>query len=346
MTHNNEQKAQINNKQKGNKMSGIDDLFESINESFNAPATQSSRGFGDILRFEKGKNYIVRLLPFVEDPKKTFFPFKYHGWVSKSTGQYVEFTDPSIVGKPNPIKKYSFDLSAKYRELKLDKEDPRMKRARGLWTRDAWLINCYVVDDPSNPENNGTVKVLRVGKQLHEDVIYEAWKGERKDEFGMKIFDLSPKGCNLKIICADNGGGYKDYKKSYFMNPSEIEEIGSDKDKIKEVWDDCFDLTTVYPIKEYDELKDALELHFIGNVDGAEDEEDEPEFGEIEEMIEDNSDEEEEPKKTVKKTSSKKTTKTPSNKAPEKEVKKEETVVEEVDDDDEEFDIDKEIENL
>jgi hypothetical protein len=316
----------------------IDSLLEDINEAFETPATQSNANFGNILRFEKGKDYIVRLLPYVEDAKKTIFPFKYHGWASKSTGNYIEFTDPSIVGKPNPIKKYSFELSAKLRERKLDKDHPDMINARNLWTKDAWLFNCYVVDDPSNPENNGTVKILRVGKQIHDDVIYEAWKGDRKDEFGLRIFDLSPKGCNLKIRCTDNGGGYKDYKKSYFMSPSEIEEIGTDSDKIKEIWSQCYDLTEVYPIKEYEDLKKALNVHFIGNdeesFNSIDDDED---FSEIDDMVEESGGKNDEDESD--KVESKKTSKKP--KKSESKPKKEKPSS-----DDDELDIEAEIENL
>jgi hypothetical protein len=249
----------------------IDSLFEEIKEGYNAPTNNGGGLFKDILRFQKGNDYVVRLLPNIKKPKESKLQIDFHGWQSKSTGKYVEFMDPSMVDLPNPIKAYSYDLTDKMRELKLDKSDPRMIRARSIWTKKNWLFNCYVVDDPVNPENNGTVKILRVGPQIFEGVIDEAISGDRKDDFGIhRVFNPEATGCNLKIRAVDTGkpGKFsKDYSKSYFMTPSEITGVSGNNDKIKDILEQCFDLSTIFPIKSYDELKEALQTHFIGDDD-------------------------------------------------------------------------------
>jgi len=55
-------------------------MFESIRgalaSSEDKPATTN------ILRTEPGNTYTVRLLPFVKDPKKTFYHYYQHGWNS------------------------------------------------------------------------------------------------------------------------------------------------------------------------------------------------------------------------------------------------------------------------
>tara|TARA_R110000765_G_scaffold7963_4_gene26038 strand:- start:53723 stop:54697 length:975 start_codon:yes stop_codon:yes gene_type:complete len=247
-------------------MESIENMFEQIKDGFTKPVAGGGGQFKDILRFEKNNDYTVRLLPYVKNPNESIFAFQYHGWKSVSTGNYFEVIDPSSLDLPNPIKKYSYDLGDKLKALKLDKEDARMVRARNIWTKRAWLVNCLVINDPVNPDNNGTVKILRLGNFLHDDVIDDAFLGDRKDEFGIRIFDLSAKGCNLKIRCTDNGSGkYKDYKKSYFMSPSEIEGVSGVKDTIADIYDRCIDLTTIYPVKDYEEMKEILNTHFIGS---------------------------------------------------------------------------------
>ena len=52
-----------------------------------------------------------------------------------------------------------------------------------------WLVNVYVVNDPVNPENNGKVKILRYGKQIH-NIIMDAIEGEDAADLGPRIFDL------------------------------------------------------------------------------------------------------------------------------------------------------------
>jgi hypothetical protein len=256
----------ITTNKKGNKMTDIYSMFDALQASFEKKPVTGGGQFKDILRLEKGNDYDVRLFPYfteVDGNKEvnTTFEFSYHGWKSHSTGKYVEFLDPAMIGEPNPIKKYSYALGDEYKRLKLDKEDARMKKARKIWTQNGWLINVLVVNDPVNPDNNGTVKMVRVGKQIH-DIIQEHFMGRRKEEFGPKIFDLSPKGCNLCLVVDDNGAGYKNYKNSFFKSASDCGvAAGAD---CEDYWENkAFNLSEVYPIKSYDELKEALDVHFL-----------------------------------------------------------------------------------
>lgn len=243
----------------------VENMFQKINESFDKANKSGGGIYKDILKFEMDKDYIVRLLPYFEDPEYTVYSYTYRGWVSKSTGKYVEVIDPPS-DEVNPIQAYSTTLTNNLRPLKLDKEDPRMIDARKLWNKKGWLINCYVVSDPTNPDNEGTVKILKVGKQLW-DVIDTHVHGERKDEFGWKCFDLSAKGCNLKIKAQDNGSGkYSEYTKSYFMSPSPIEGVSDNDERIEELYGECFDLRAVFPVKTESEIQELLDTHFKGEV--------------------------------------------------------------------------------
>jgi hypothetical protein len=297
-------------------------MFQKISGSFQKANKQGGGIYNDILRFEKGKDYIVRLLPYRENLDNTIHSYSYRGFVSKSTGKYVEAIDPTDT--PNPIAAYSTTLTNQLRPLKLDKEDPRMVDARKLWAKRSWLINCYVISDPTNPDNEGTVKILKMGAQLH-DIVDEHIEGERAEEFGWRCFDPSANGCNFKIKVVDNGGGYPKYDKSYFMSPSEIDGVTGNDERIEEIFDSCFDLTTIFPVKTEEELQDFLDTHFKGEVAESAP----ASFGDIDSILDSEDDdgqeedEQEEPEPVKKKTVSKKT-----------ETKKKEVVEDEDDIDD------------
>jgi len=246
-------------------MSDIYNMFDALQASFEKKAPTGGGQYKDILRLEKDKVYEVRLFPFrveVDGQKEinTTFDFSYHGWKSYSTGKYVEYLDPQMIDQPNPIAKFSYGLTDQYKEMGLDKEDSRMKKARKIWKQQGWLVNALIVDDPVNPDNNGKVKILRVGKQIH-DIIQNHFMGLRKADFGARVFDLSPKGCNLCLVVGDNGAGFKNYKESYFKNPSDI---GVTAEESEEYWDNrAFNLSEVYTVKSYDELKEAIDVHFL-----------------------------------------------------------------------------------
>jgi hypothetical protein len=132
-----------------------------------------------------------------------------------------------------------------------------------LGRKEQWLVNVYVVHDPTNEENNGMVKILRYGKQL-DKVIRDATEGIDKDEFGARVFDLSEDGCNLRIVVEKNDGGYPTYVSSKFLRESEID--GMTGEKIEEVYGDLFKLNEVFEAKSSEEVKELLNTHFFCEV--------------------------------------------------------------------------------
>jgi hypothetical protein len=120
------------------------------------------------------------------------------------------------------------------------------------------LVNVYVVNDPVNPENNGKVKMLRYGKQIH-NIITDAIEGEDASELGPRIFDLSPNGVNFRVK-VEKQGDFPTYVSSKFAMPSAID--GLDEDNHKEIYDNTFDLSSVFSVKSSDELKTMLDEHY------------------------------------------------------------------------------------
>lgn len=227
------------------------EMFAKISEAMKSNNNQQSN-IGNILRLKAGNTYSVRLLPNVKEPNKTLFHYYSHGWNSLATGQYVSAISPSTWGERDPIDEAKFKLSKNGTEQ--EKEDSRL-----LTRRENWLINVYMINDPTNGENNGQVKILRFGKQLHK-IIMSAIEGEDAEEFGHRVFDLSSDGCSLKIKIEEQGG-YPTYVSSRFESPKAIPGLVNDE-AMNGVYNSIYDLESVFTVKSYDELKDMLNEHF------------------------------------------------------------------------------------
>jgi len=225
-------------------------MFDSIKNALQKNATQS--GTKNIMKFEKDKTYTVRLIPNVSQPEKTFFHYYTYDWSSFGTGQYTSVVSPATFGQKCPI------TDTKYKILRNGDAEEKAK-ANLLRRNERWLVNVYVVDDPTNPENNGTLKIVRYGKQLHK-IISDAIDGEGSEDFGARIFDLSENGVNLKIK-SEQQGDYITYVSSKFTMPKKIE--GLTEEKMNDVYNNVFDLTSIIPTKSHEELLEVLDEHFF-----------------------------------------------------------------------------------
>jgi len=228
-------------------------MFESIKGALTKSNESTNSKIKDYLKCDVGNTYTVRLLPNVKDPSKTFFHYYSYGWNSFTTGQLVTAVSPTTWNQRDPI------AEERYRILRNGTEKEKEK-ALAIRRRENWLVNVYVVNDPVNSDNNGKVKVLRFGRQLHK-IIMDAIEGEEASELGPRIFDLSAKGCNLKIK-VEKQGEYPTYVSSKFSTPKEIE--GLDDDSHKQIYNSAFDLESYVTVKSYDELKSILDVHYFG----------------------------------------------------------------------------------
>jgi len=231
-------------------------MFESIKGALTKNNEATSSKFKDILKTEAGNTYTVRLLPNVKDPAKTFFHYYSYGWNSFATGQLITAVSPTTWNQRDPI------AEERYRVLRNGTEKEKGK-ALAIKRRENWLVNCYVVNDPVNSDNNGKIKVIRFGRQLHK-IIMDAIEGEEAAELGARIFDLSAKGCNLRIK-VEKQGDYPTYVSSKFSTPKEIE--GLDEADFNKIYNSAFDLETYVTVKSYDELKTILDEHYHGTKD-------------------------------------------------------------------------------
>ena len=227
-------------------------LFESIKEALNKKTSSDSANYRDFMKLEIGNTYVVRLVPNVASPERTMFHYFHHIWKSAMTNQLVSVLCPNTYGESCPIDEYRSKIYASKNEAEIEKIKP-------LRRNENWLCNVYVVKDPTNPDNQGQMKVLRFGKQLFK-VISEAINGDDAEEFGSKIFDLSEKGCNLRIKVEANEGGYPTYTSSKFMSPSPLEGV----EDTEEIYNSAKDLDSIFDHKTKEEISNMLKVHFLG----------------------------------------------------------------------------------
>lgn len=225
-------------------------MFQSIKAALAKSEDAGNNTYTEILKTTPGNTYTVRLLPFAQDPSKTFFHYYTHGWVSFANGQYVQALSPSTFGERDPI------AEERFRILRTGTEEEKEK-VTAIKRAEKFLVNVYVIDDPTNSDNNGKVKLLRYGKQLHK-IIMEAIEGEDSEEFGPRIFDLSSNGVSFKIK-VENQGEYPTYVSSRFTSAGKI---NLSEDEQEKIYKGVFDLSKVFTLKSYDELKTMLDEHF------------------------------------------------------------------------------------
>ena len=121
----------------------------------------------------------------------------------------------------------------------------------------SYVANILVVSDPSNPENEGQVKLFKFGKKIF-DKITEAMNPEFADETPVNPFDLW-EGANFKLKIR-NVEGYRNYDKSEFADKSALS--GGDDDKLEELWKSEFSLkefTEKRNFKSFEQLKTRLD---------------------------------------------------------------------------------------
>jgi len=228
-------------------------LFAEITASL---SNKNENIYKDILKFEANKTYLVRLVPNINEPKKSIYSYKHHSWKSHSNGQFITSLCPSTYGESCPIDSYVM----KTYNTGTDEEK---KKLGEISRKESWMVNAYVISDPTNPENEGKVKVIRYGKELAK-IIDSAITGDDAAEFGAaKVFDVA-NGSTLRIKCEPRTGNTGNrmsvtYSSSKFLSPSKLD---IPEEKVVSVHKDIHDLAKFNKTKTTTELQQSLDQHF------------------------------------------------------------------------------------
>jgi len=237
-------------------------MFAKIKDSL-AKQPSSNGSFANIMKFPAGHTYTLRLIPNLEDVEKTYFAHTVNQWKSLADGSFVSALSLQTFNEKDPIASVRYKLWKSWKDANPGVENKEYKGV--IESKQQWFVNIYVMDDPSNPENNGTVKVLRCGPQLKK--IIDTAMNEREDEFGPAIYDLSKDGCDFKIV-AEQQGDFTTFIKSYFTTKTKFD---LSDEEVDEIYTKVHDLEAIQPVKTEDELKQLLADHFFVGEEQADD---------------------------------------------------------------------------
>ena len=173
---------------------------------------------------------VIRFLPAPENEELPWAKMYSHAFQGPG-GWYIENSLTTIGGK-DPLGEHNRELWNTGTES--NKETVR-KQKRKL----NYYSNIYVVKDPTNPQNEGKVFLLKYGKKIF-DKIMESMQPEFEDESPINPFDLW-EGANfkLKIVKKD---GYWNYDKSEFDVPGPLLD---DDEAMEAIWKKEYSLAAV-----------------------------------------------------------------------------------------------------
>ena len=232
---------------KRNRKLSLDSLINEA-EKINKPQTAS-----DDDRFwraevdKSGNGYaVVRFLPPVEGEELPWVKTFNHGFQGPG-GWYIENSLTTLNHK-DPVSEYNTSLWNSGIEAN---KDIARKQKRRL----TYFANIYIVKDPTNPQNEGQLRLFKFGKRIF-DKINDQMNPSFEDESPVNPFDFW-EGANFKLKIR-KVEGFTNYDKSEFDNSAPLFD---DDEKMEELWAKQYPLQEfVDPaqFKTYDELKEKL----------------------------------------------------------------------------------------
>ena len=194
-----------------------------------------------------GNGYaVIRFLPAPQGEDLPWVRYWDHGFKGPTGLWYIENSLTSI-GQNDPVGELNSRLWNSGIESDKDKARTQKRRLH-------YVTNVYVVEDPSNPENEGKVFLYKFGKKIF-DKIMDVMQPAFQDETPINPFDFW-EGANFKLKIR-NVEGYRNYDKSEFASASQLAE----DDKLEAIYDKMYSLkefTDPSNYKTYDELKTKL----------------------------------------------------------------------------------------
>lgn len=240
-----------------NNRGNFDTLMKEVEKIANPQGQENSR---DDERFwqptvdKAGNGYAV--IRFLAAPKGEEMPWVRvwsHGFKGPTGKWYIE-NSLTTIGKPDPVSELN-------NELWNSGTDANKNVAREQKRRLSYIVNVLVVQDPSNPANEGKVKLFKFGKKIF-DKIKDAMQPEFPGEEPVNPFDFW-KGANFKLKIR-NVEGYRNYDKSEF---EPVSVLSDDDAKIEAIWNQQYSLVDFLDarhFKSYEELKKKLESVLSG----------------------------------------------------------------------------------
>ena len=202
---------------------------------------------------KSGNGYaVIRFLPAPNGEDLPFVKLYSHAFQGPG-GWYIE-NSLTTMNQKDPVS----ELNS---ELWNNGTDAGKEIARKQKRKLTYAANIYVVKDPANPANEGSVFLYKFGKKIF-DKITAAMQPEFEDETPIDPFDFW-QGANFKLK-AKNVAGYRNYDSSEFAAQGSLLD---DDDAMEAIWKKQYSLAELVAadqFKSYDELKKRLD-YVLGN---------------------------------------------------------------------------------
>ena len=196
-----------------------------------------------------GNGYaVLRFLPAAEGQELPWVRYWDHAFKGPTGLWYIENSLTSI-GQADPVGELNSRLWNTGNDADKDKARAQKRRLH-------YVTNVLVVQDPSNPANEGKVFLYKFGKKIF-DKIMDVMQPQFADEQPVNPFDFW-EGADFKLKIR-NVEGYRNYDKSEFASPTALYE--SDESKLEGIYNQLHNLgefTDPSNYKTYDELKQKL----------------------------------------------------------------------------------------
>jgi len=237
---------------KKNRKSSFDKLSSDLDKLAKGNERSKDETFWSPTVDKAGNGYaVLRFLPAHGSETSPYVRYWDHGFQGPTGKWYIENSLTSI-GQEDPVAQFN----GKLWNVSQDDNSSERKQARKQKRRLHFVSNILVLNDSSNPENNGKVFKFKYGKKIF-DKLNEKMNPQFEDEQPMNPFDMW-EGANFKLKIRQVEG-YRNYDKSEFDVASPI----SDNDEyLEEIWKQTHSLDAILApenFKSYDDLKKKLD---------------------------------------------------------------------------------------
>jgi hypothetical protein len=117
------------------------------------------------------------------------------------------------------------------------------KKRLAMRRQKKYIANILVVDDPTEPENNGKVFLFEYGPMIHKLIEKRMNPDPSVDDWSTGAIPFDPiEGCNFKLKIVSKKIGTNlvpNYEQSTW---ADVGPISEDMDKIEEIWKKCYSL--------------------------------------------------------------------------------------------------------
>ena len=212
----------------------------------NKPQGQQEERFWKPTVDKAGNGFaVIRFLPAAQGDDLPWVQTWNHGFQGPG-GWYIE-ESLTTIGKKDPLSEYNSMLWNTGIEANKDQVRKQKRRLN-------YISNIQVINDSSNPDNNGKVFLYKFGKRIW-DKINDLMNPQFEDEQPINPFDFW-EGANFKLKIR-KVEGYRNYDKSEFDSPEPL----ADDDSLEAIWKQQVPLaefTDPSNFKTYEELQAKL----------------------------------------------------------------------------------------